>query len=55
LFVQGSGETPRRLADDRLQVVATVARGKRAGAEFASLSGGSLVTAASFAAAFVGG
>jgi hypothetical protein len=55
LFVQGSGETPRCLAGDGLQVVASLVRGERGGAELASLSRGSLVTAALLAAAVGGG
>jgi hypothetical protein len=55
LLVQGGGETPRRLADDRLQVVATLVGGNVRAASLARLSGGSLVAAVALSAAAAGG
>jgi hypothetical protein len=43
------GETPRRLADDRVQVVAALVRGEARAAADAVVSGGSLLAAASLA------
>jgi len=46
LFVQEGGESPRRLADDGLQVVATLVRGDAGAALIVCLSRGSLLAAA---------
>jgi len=54
LLVQGSGETPRRLADGRLQVVAALVGGDTRAAPLARLSRGSLVAAPSLPAAAAG-
>ena len=46
LLVPGGGETPRRLADDGVQVVAALVARRRSSSGVARLSRGSLVAAA---------
>src|SRR5207248_6935869 len=55
LLVQGGGETPRRLADDRVQVVVALAGGQPGGASLVALSRGSFLAAASQPALVAGG
>jgi hypothetical protein len=54
LFVPGGGETPRRFADDGLQVVAPLIERDARAAVIAELSRGSFVAAAPAAAALAG-